>query len=183
MSSISKFNLTPQTPISLSTVKVQPVIKKLQELNAKIHKETFDTLASISGLSESENVAVLYTGSDGRQEKIGRHSPIELIIVIKDDNDDTKDLIHKISEIACKNIEQFDPIIEVKKLGEDNLLMYEEAGKKPRAFPSRALDSKFLIGSKKITGIFKKTFFDQLSDPKSKKNYHTISQTKCCTLI
>ncbi len=153
--------------MSIDSVDVKIQVEKLKKINQQVHATAYHALNPIAGLKENDQLAVCYTGSDGREEKIGLASPVELFVVISGRNEHSQKLLQRIEEVVAREFKIFDPEVEVKDVDHDNLLMYE--GRNRRPFPTRALDAKFLIGSCSAVNNFRKTFFNQLKDVQNNK--------------
>ncbi len=146
----------------LSPDRLQSDIAQFASVHS-IAKKIFEQ--AIPDLSKSSNLCLAYTGSDGRQEKINKSSNVEIQAIIPTKKDYDEELIKKIIQVLKSNLSIFHHELEIYHIDSDNLLMYKK-GKRP--FPTRALDSTRLIGSKTVMTAFKKKFQEHLKQGSTK---------------
>lgn len=120
------------------------------------------------------NIAIALTGSDGRFEKVGFNSPLELIVIVGKIEDTTNSSIVKITEHIKKFPHIFEPEIEVKCLKQNSLICFNldpspHASKRDLPFPTRALDALYIAGSKELYEEYQKFFFHQVFDKQNAK--------------
>jgi len=139
-------------------------------------------LTIVPELEKSTELAIAYTGSDGRFEKLSPFSsPIELVVILKKGADLNSPLMEKIRRVVSENPDLMYPEIETKVIGEDLLMSYyrplNHGGTEERPFPTRALDANLLMGCTQLFLEFRKTFFRELQNPANKKRLRTFKKS------
>lgn len=136
----------------------------------KVHQVAQELFKSKLAEEELQQVCFAYTGSDGRKEKLSPYSsPIELILVVKKQEDVTSELVRKVKEKVQEVIENYPALfyseLEVKCVETDRLMTFKTA-KEERPFPTRALDASYLIGDSTLFKAYRTSFFQELRQPK-----------------
>lgn len=134
------------------------------QISSQLQKNHLDLIKSIRLISQ-DKFSLLITGSDGRGEKMESTSPIETILVIKEED---CDLIAKITALVKANPSFLGNVdIKILKDAQEKLIGYNrekdlEKPKQFQSFPTRALDAAFLIGNQSIYCKYKHKFFREL---------------------
>jgi hypothetical protein len=156
--------------------------QKVIDVALKIFKEDLEEFHDLQG------VCLVYTGSDGREEKLSPFSsPLEMIFIAKKADDLQMEIVKKVQSVLLKYRPFFDPDIEVKCLETDSLICFNRnwdwtKPKDERPFPTRALDAQYLIGDRSVLESYKTTFYRQVRDSQSRSsieffNHNTVRAT------
>lgn len=144
--------------------------QKVIDVALKIFKEDLEEFHHLKG------VCLVYTGSDGREEKLSPFSsPLEIIFIAKKADDLQMEIVKKVQNLLLKYRPFFDPDIEVKCLETDSLICFNRnwdwtKPKDERPFPTRALDAQYLIGDMSVLESYKMTFYRQVRDSQSRSS-------------
>ncbi|MCB1148919.1 MAG: hypothetical protein KDK48_02035 [Chlamydiia bacterium] len=147
----------------VSDLDADQVVVELKCLAAQVHTIALRVLMkAVPELSATQDIAVGYTGSDARGEKLSKLSPIELVVFTRDKE---HPLIGRIHETARNYPRLFFRELEIKA-PEDNLLQFTNTDPNfPQnvPFPSRVLDARFLGGCNALWQETKGAFLNQVS--------------------
>ncbi len=133
----------------------------VKAFNNKFHKKVSRDLSNFfPELSQNGDFAIVTTGSDGRLEK-SPLSKVELILLHDGENNPEK-IIEKIPHYLNLNTDIFDQKLEIKNVFQDLSCLY--ANIPDRVFPTRALDSKLILGNPSIKDIYLKNIILELRD-------------------
>lgn len=106
--------------------------------------------------------AIVTTGSDGREEK-SNFSPMELILVYSGEVGNIPQIIEKLKEMAMLSFidERF---VEDINLQKDKVTEFQRDYRK--VFPTRPLDSMFLVGNQTLANDYKNRIISEVKDEK-----------------
>lgn len=116
---------------------------------------------------EGQGIALATSGSDGREEKTGRFSPLELMIITpgpRPDVDATIDRLRSLirPESPAPLHTLVSQTIEVKSLNKSNGLINERVfPNAKKTIPSKPLDAKFLAGNRATFDQYKHAFVEE----------------------
>lgn len=148
----------------------QAELTALNQKTTKTVKKIFEE--AIPEIVTNRKVAISFTGSDGRNEKLSTLSPYEIQVIFNERSDYNPELIEKITNFLKSN-RIFHHSLEIKFLDSDCLISFNRKKdldeKEYAPFPSRALDAQYLTGNQEVMQRYKEIFFTQLVHPDAGK--------------
>lgn len=119
---------------------------------------------------DAMGIALVTGGSDGRGEKTGRFSPVDLMILTPEEPDEaqqpdlflTIETVKQIFQETCLR-ELIAPDIEIKVIGENakEPINVRVLSKSKKVMPSLPLDTQLIVGSNDSFALYKKKFADE----------------------
>ncbi len=140
---------------------------QLNKLSKAVQSIAIQAIEKHLGESWKESVAIVTTGSDGRFEKTGIASPMELIVITNDASAKSEQIASQIRSIFKENLDKklFYHKFEWKSItGKQTTgLVSDFVGEKAiKTIPTRPLDAQFLYGNKALYTQYRKTLVDEL---------------------
>jgi len=103
------------------------------------------------------------TGSDGRLEK-SQYSGLEIVLVFDHHEPIIDTIIAKLTALKDENPKDFFPKIQIVNLSTDHSFYYQ-SGHTKSPFPTRALDSQYLVGNPQLFQHYRSDIISELNGP------------------
>lgn len=164
--------------VGLKQIDPKQFSENLGDYNQKIYDKAKEILQQYfsTELNLLKHACIVFTGSDGRGEKINpMESPVELVLLVEDKSgSDFAAVAKKVNALIDKNPTLFFKKLEVKCLKLDHMSTYtrlDDTGTpiEERAFPTRALDATYLAGNASVFAKYKDLFFQELQQADMQK--------------